>query len=159
RRKPEMARRARRSPGTSLPFGVRGTSPPRHKTCDLFPVRGVKYCLYWTSTVIPTWKSDRRSGASLCRDEKTFSDSGTADAEKPTRCIAWAWFMEMAAMPQIFHRSFNAISRVTIFGAVFILAGLGAILAIWVRSSYVTSVGIARVQPVPFSHEHHVNGL
>jgi hypothetical protein len=65
----------------------------------------------------------------------------------------------MAAMPQIFHRSFNVISRVTIFGAVFILAGLGAILAIWVRSSYVTSVGVARVQPVPFSHEHHVNGL
>ena len=27
-------------------------------------------------------------------------------------------------MPQIFHRSFNTISRVTIFGAVFIAAGL-----------------------------------
>lgn len=58
-------------------------------------------------------------------------------------------------MPQIFHRSTNTISRVTIFGAVFIVAGLLAILGILYRSPVVTAVGIARPQPVQFSHEHH----
>jgi hypothetical protein len=62
-------------------------------------------------------------------------------------------------MPQIFHRSFNTISKVTIFGAVFILAGLGWVAWVMARSSYVTNAGITREQPVPFSHEHHVTGL
>jgi hypothetical protein len=62
-------------------------------------------------------------------------------------------------MPQIFHRSFNTISKVTIFGAVFILAGAGWAYARYVRSSYATGVGVAREQPVPFSHQHHVTGL
>jgi hypothetical protein len=60
---------------------------------------------------------------------------------------------------QIFHRSTNTISRATIFGAVFILAA-----ALWAciqfqRSPYVTYAGVARPQPVPFSHQHHVGGL
>ena len=55
-------------------------------------------------------------------------------------------------MPQIFHRSFNTISRVTIFGAVFIAAGLCWFAAVIYRSSYVTESHIALVQPVPFSH-------
>src|SRR5262245_61454038 len=62
-------------------------------------------------------------------------------------------------MPQVFHRAFNTISRVSIYGAVLIVAGVFAVLAVWVRSSYVTNVGVAVVQPVPFSHEHHVTGL
>jgi hypothetical protein len=62
-------------------------------------------------------------------------------------------------MPQIFHRSFNTISKVTIFGAVFILAGLGWVAWVLARSAYVTNVGVTREQPVPFSHEHHVTGL
>lgn len=62
-------------------------------------------------------------------------------------------------MPQIFHRSFNTVSRVTIFGAVFILAGFGWAVARVSRSDYVTGVGVAREQPVPFSHQHHVSGL
>ena len=62
-------------------------------------------------------------------------------------------------MPQIFHRSFNTISRVTIFGAVFVVAFLGWCMAVVARSSYVTNAGITREQPVPFSHEHHVSGL
>lgn len=62
-------------------------------------------------------------------------------------------------MPQIFHRSFNTISKVTIFGAVFILAGAGWAWARYIRSSYATGVGVAREQPVPFSHQHHVSGL
>ena len=62
-------------------------------------------------------------------------------------------------MPQIFHRSFNTISRLTIFGAAFLLAFFGWVLLVLGRSSYVTNVGITRDQPVPFSHEHHVSGL
>jgi hypothetical protein len=62
-------------------------------------------------------------------------------------------------MAQIFHPSTNTISRVSIFGAVFILAALLWLLAAISRSSYVTQAGIAREQPVPFSHKHHVSGL
>jgi hypothetical protein len=62
-------------------------------------------------------------------------------------------------LPQIFHRSFNTISKVTIFGSLFLLAGAGALLAVFVRSSYATNAGIVRAQPVPFSHEQHVNAL
>jgi hypothetical protein len=62
-------------------------------------------------------------------------------------------------MPQIFHRSFNTISKVTIFGAVFIVAGLCWFAAIFYRSSYVTESHLAFVQPVPFSHAHHVGQL
>jgi hypothetical protein len=62
-------------------------------------------------------------------------------------------------MPQIFHRSFNTLSLVSIYGSVFLLAGLGWALSVLARSSYATNVGIAREQPVPFSHQHHVNEL
>jgi len=62
-------------------------------------------------------------------------------------------------MAQIFHRSFNTISRLTIFGAVFLIALLGWALLVLARSSYVTNTGIARDQPVPFSHQHHVADL
>jgi hypothetical protein len=62
-------------------------------------------------------------------------------------------------MAQIFHPSTNTISRVSIFGAVFLLAVLLWFLLAIYRSSYVTQAGVAREQPVPFSHEHHVSGL
>src|SRR5262245_55890179 len=62
-------------------------------------------------------------------------------------------------MAQVFHRSFNTLSRVSIFGAIFILAGLGWVLHVLGRSSYVTQTQVARVQPVPFSHQHHVGQL
>jgi hypothetical protein len=62
-------------------------------------------------------------------------------------------------MPQIFHRSTNTLSRVSIFGAVFMAAaGLWLILTIN-RSPYVTRALEAREQPVPFSHAHHVGGM
>ena len=60
-------------------------------------------------------------------------------------------------MPQIFHPSMNTISRVTIFGAVFILSGIGWLLYMVVRSPYVTQAGVIKQQPVPFSHKHHVS--
>ncbi len=62
-------------------------------------------------------------------------------------------------MPQIFHRSTNTLSRVSIFGAVFFLAGLLWFLVILNRSSYVTQAEVPRAQPVPFSHKHHVTGI
>ena len=62
-------------------------------------------------------------------------------------------------MAQIFHRSFNTFAKASIFGAVFFLIGLGWAWSKFVRSDYVTGVGIARDQSVPFSHQHHVAGL
>jgi hypothetical protein len=60
---------------------------------------------------------------------------------------------------QFFHPSTNTISKVTIFGAVFFLAGLLAFGWYYVRSSWATGVGVPVEQPVPFSHQHHVAGL
>jgi hypothetical protein len=62
-------------------------------------------------------------------------------------------------MAQIFHPSTNTIARVTIFGAVFFLAGLLGLGWLAVRSTWATGVGVPVEQPVPFSHEHHVGGL
>ncbi|MBI4788462.1 MAG: cytochrome c3 family protein [Chloroflexi bacterium] len=59
-------------------------------------------------------------------------------------------------MPQVFHRSANTFSRLSIFGAVFILAALVLAMGIFVRSSYATGVGNPVNQPVPFSHKQHV---
>ncbi len=62
-------------------------------------------------------------------------------------------------MPQIFHRSFNTLSRLSVVAAVLVagVAGAGA----WVlgRSPFYSNVGVTSEQPVPFSHEHHVTGL
>ncbi|PYS45493.1 MAG: hypothetical protein DMF68_22150 [Acidobacteria bacterium] len=59
-------------------------------------------------------------------------------------------------MRRTFHRSTNTIARVSIFGFLFFLAGLAWVMITVGRSSYVTEAGIARRQPVPFSHKHHV---
>jgi hypothetical protein len=62
-------------------------------------------------------------------------------------------------MSQIFHHSTNTLSKVSIFGAVFIVAGVVWLTLEVNRSSYVTRAQEARSQPVPFSHAHHVGGL
>lgn len=62
-------------------------------------------------------------------------------------------------MAQIFHRSFNTISKVSIFGALFFVVAIGWAVGKMVRSTYITDVGVAVEQPVPFSHEHHVGRL
>ena len=62
-------------------------------------------------------------------------------------------------MSQIFHHSTNTLSKLSIFGAIFLAAAaLWALLEIN-RSAYVTRAGEAREQPVPFSHAHHVGGI
>jgi hypothetical protein len=60
---------------------------------------------------------------------------------------------------QIFHHSTNTLAKVSIFGAL-VAAGLGMWLLLEVnRTPYVTNAGVARIQPVQFSHQHHVGGL
>jgi len=62
-------------------------------------------------------------------------------------------------MAQIFHRSTNTLSRVSIYGAVILIAILGYAVNVVNQTSYVTEVHNARPQPVPFSHKHHVGEL
>ena len=61
-------------------------------------------------------------------------------------------------MSQIFHRSANTIARVSIFGAVFIVAGLLWLAAQVHRSPWNTEAQVAKEQPIQFSHERHVGG-
>ena len=61
-------------------------------------------------------------------------------------------------MPQIFHRSANTIAKVSIFGAVFFIAGLFGLFDEVNRSPWVTQAHVARDQPIQFSHERHVAG-
>ena len=62
-------------------------------------------------------------------------------------------------MAQIFHPSTNTISRVSIYGTLFILA-FGAWVAWEVnQSAYYTDAKVPLEQPVPFSHKHHANEL
>src|SRR5438094_591449 len=60
------------------------------------------------------------------------------------------------SMAQVFHRSTNTLSRLSIFGAVFLIAALAALAYLVNESAYFTEVNLAREQPVPFSHKHHV---
>jgi hypothetical protein len=62
-------------------------------------------------------------------------------------------------MSQIFHRSTNTISRFSLFGALFLAAALVWAVALVNESAYVTEAGVAREQPLQFSHAHHVGGL
>jgi len=65
----------------------------------------------------------------------------------------------MRRMTQIFHPSTNTFAKATIFGAVFIVAGVLWVWGVMLRSPYATKVDVVRAQPVPFSHDHHVSGL
>jgi hypothetical protein len=62
-------------------------------------------------------------------------------------------------MAQIFHRSTNTLSRVTIIGTFLLVGLLLWLFAQMQRSPYYSQRAIARIQPVPFSHQHHVAGL
>jgi hypothetical protein len=60
---------------------------------------------------------------------------------------------------QVFHRSTNVLSRFTIFGGLFVLAGLVYGLYLVNSSPYVTQQRIAKEQPIQFSHKHHAGEL
>ncbi|MBI2822360.1 MAG: cytochrome c3 family protein [Acidobacteria bacterium] len=58
-------------------------------------------------------------------------------------------------MAQIFHRSTNTLSKLSIFGVVFVVAALAWLGAELNRSSYATRANVPRRQPLQFSHKHH----
>ncbi len=60
---------------------------------------------------------------------------------------------------QIFHRSFNTISKVSIVGFVLLLSAGAVAGYVMFRSSWATRATEPITQPVPFSHKHHVTGL
>ena len=62
-------------------------------------------------------------------------------------------------MAQLFKPSANTYSRLSIFGALFAVIGLLFAFAGFNRSDYMTQARVAREQPVPFSHRHHVSEL
>jgi hypothetical protein len=49
---------------------------------------------------------------------------------------------QATTMAQIFHRSTNTLSKVSIFGAVFFLASLGWLVSAFSRSAYSTGQGV-----------------
>jgi hypothetical protein len=62
-------------------------------------------------------------------------------------------------MPQVFPKSTNVLAKASVFAGAALLG-----CAVWAgltytRSSYGTATGVALVQPVPFSHQHHVGVL
>lgn len=66
---------------------------------------------------------------------------------------------QRGAMAQVFPPVANSIARVSILGAAGLLLGGLWIAAILFGSPWVTRAGIARPQPVPFSHTTHVGTL
>ena len=62
-------------------------------------------------------------------------------------------------MSQIFQPSINTIVRVTVLAVVFILMGGAGLAYLYIRSPYETEVGVAKAQPVPYSHQQHVGGV
>lgn len=62
-------------------------------------------------------------------------------------------------MAQIFHRSANSIAKASILGGLILVVGLLWAALQLQRSPYFTYAGVARPQPVPFPHQHHVAGL
>ena len=59
-------------------------------------------------------------------------------------------------MPQIFRRSANTLSNVSIFGLLSLVGGLILLAIVLARSSYTTRQQVFIEQPIQFSHMHHV---
>ncbi len=62
-------------------------------------------------------------------------------------------------MSQIFHPSINIITKVALLVVLLLLAGLAWLGYYTVRSPFMTEVGVAKAQAVPYSHAQHVGGL
>jgi hypothetical protein len=62
-------------------------------------------------------------------------------------------------MSQVFKPSSNTYAKLSIFGALFAVVGALFALDGFNRSDYMTQANVAREQPVPFSHKHHVAEL
>ena len=59
-------------------------------------------------------------------------------------------------MPQIFRRSANTLSKVSLFGVLSLVGGLILLAMVLGRSAYVTRANEYIEQPIQFSHLHHV---
>src|SRR5688500_352102 len=59
-------------------------------------------------------------------------------------------------MPQIFRRSANTLSKLSLAGLLILVGGLIFTAIVVARSSYVTRAHEFVEQPVQFSHQHHV---
>src|SRR5215216_1514399 len=59
-------------------------------------------------------------------------------------------------MPQIFRRSANTLSKVSIFGLLSLVGALVLLAIVVARSGYATRQDIFIEQPLQFSHMHHV---
>jgi len=62
-------------------------------------------------------------------------------------------------MAQIFGKSSNSITRVSLFGSVLGVFGFFGLVYLVYCSPYTTDQYVPREQQVPFSHQHHVAGL
>lgn len=62
-------------------------------------------------------------------------------------------------MAQIFHRSANTISRVSIYGGAFLLVAVAYLAWAVNESPFYTDAKLPLEQPVPFSHKHHAAEL
>jgi hypothetical protein len=62
-------------------------------------------------------------------------------------------------MAQVFHRSMNTVSRLSIVVAAMVGGAVPALAYLVNKSPNETLVKVVREQPVPFSHEHHTRGL
>ena len=62
-------------------------------------------------------------------------------------------------MAQLFSPGADAIYRLVLLTGVACSVGVPVVAAGIVRSNYVTGVGVARTQPLPFSHKHHAGEL
>jgi len=62
-------------------------------------------------------------------------------------------------MSQIFHRSTNIWSKVSILAALVFIGALGTVVGVISWSGYITGQGVVVDQPVQFSHAHHVGSM
>lgn len=62
-------------------------------------------------------------------------------------------------MAQLFHASSNVVSRASIVGVVLLVAIISLVGYELFSSAYFTEFNVPRVQPIQFSHQHHVSGL
>ena len=62
-------------------------------------------------------------------------------------------------MSQLFPPRANALARMTLAGALTVVATLGLVVFLLMRSSWVTKQNEFVEQPIQFSHAHHVGGV
>jgi hypothetical protein len=62
-------------------------------------------------------------------------------------------------MPQVFPRSADGIARFVLGGLLAVFVLITVMGTAFLRSTFLTGVGQAVAQPVPFSHKHHVGQL